>query len=296
MRAIIIGVDSTIGRALCFSLIARGDRVTGTTRRQPSGAGVYLDLTDERAGEADLPQADVAFFCAAVTRFADCRAQPEVALRVNVITPVALAARLVRSGTRVVLLSTSAVLDCAVPRMLPERPLAPSSSYGRYKAAAEDRFLALGAGAAVLRLSKVLTPESKLFSDWIAALCRGERIRAFADLRFSPIRVDDAVGALTAIADRRESGLFQVSGADDISYADAARHLASGLGVGPDLIDVCPALESGIPAEELTAYTSLDTQRLSALSAFVPPDPRTVLDEIFGRALRRAGAPVRKPT
>ena len=324
VRSLVVGMDGTVGSALHRTLRVRGDPVTGTSRRSslPAGA-VHLDLgapeaanaalptvlitmlnstnhamfveaavgsgaIAPEAANAALPTVDVAFFCAGMTRFADCREQPDVARRVNATAPAALAARLVQKGTRVVLLSTSAVLDCAVPHMSAERALSPASVYGIHKAQAESEFLALGPAAAVLRLTKVLTPDTRLFCGWIAALAGNERVRAFHDLRFSPIMLDQVVAALVEIADRGAAGVLQASGASDISYADAARHLARRLGAAVERVEACSAVESGIPGEEVTAYTSLDTGRLSKLCGFAAPEPLTVLDLVFGPSIEAA--------
>src|SRR5476649_290074 len=178
MKAIVLGIDSGIGGALGDALTRRGDCVVGTTRRREreSETVFYLDLDDPKSTDAGWPKADVAFFCAALTRFADCRIQPERARRVNVSTPLAIAARLVEHGTRIVFLSTSAVFDCRAPRMKADRPRAPSSAYGRLKAEAEAALLALGPLTSVLRLTKVLTPDMRLFADWIKSLTHGESI------------------------------------------------------------------------------------------------------------------------
>jgi len=45
------------------------------------------------------------------------------------------------------------------------------------------------------------------------------------------------------------------------------------------------AAEKGLPAEDVTAYTSLDCARLCAATGFVPPEPETVIDEVFGQRL-----------
>lgn len=283
MKAIILGIDSGIARALSTTLAARGNRVVGTTRRRDrvSGSTLYLNFEDPKSSDSALPEADVAFFCAAVTSFADCRNRPDLARRVNAITPAAIAARLVERGTRVVLLSTSAVFDCRSPWMTEDRPRLPASAYGRTKAEAEGAFLALGPSASVLRLTKVLTPDMKLFANWIKALMFAKPIRAIDDHRFCPIALDHVVHSLVAIADHGEGGIYQVSGAFDISYAEAARYVASSLGAPVHLVEGCPAADLDLPPGEVTAYTSLDTARLTALCGFVAPEPWEVVDLII---------------
>ena len=56
----------------------------------------------------------------------------------DVLTPAKIAARLAGTGVRTILLSTSAVLDCKEPGMSAERPRAPASLYGQFKAEAEE--------------------------------------------------------------------------------------------------------------------------------------------------------------
>ena len=75
MRALIIGGDGAIGRALKDKLESRQDTVFFTTRRPVpvQGNALHLDLASSEAETARLPQADIVFFCAAITGFAACR-------------------------------------------------------------------------------------------------------------------------------------------------------------------------------------------------------------------------------
>lgn len=292
---LIIGINSAIGQAFAKALVERGDIVHGTTRREPaisSYPSVFLDLAAPDAMRTALPAADVAVFCAAMARFADCRAEPGRAHHVNVEAPVALARRLLDRGTRVVLLSTGAVFDGRRPRRHADEPTCPTSAYGRLKVEAEAQFLALGSAASVLRLSKVLTPQLPLFSGWLSAFSQNQRVQAFTDLHFCPLPMADVVGALLALISDG-GGIYQASGSDDIAYSEAARHLARRNGADPRLVDPRCAADHGIPSEEILRYTSLDTCRLSALTGFNPPSPFAVLNSVFSppeaSALRAVG-------
>lgn len=283
MRALIVGIDGMIGRALGEALTARGDAVFGTTRRAGTADREHrfqLDLATPDAGDASLPAVDMAIFCAAKARYAECRADPALARRVNVENTLALARRLAAGGSRVLLLSTSAVFDGSLPHRRAEEFPKTASLYGRLKGEAEAGFMALGRAASILRLTKIVTPQLPLFAEWIAALAAGQAIRAFADLRFCPLGLDDVVGALLAAIDDGGEGIYQVSGAADIVYADAARHLARRLGARLSLVEDARAIDHGIPPEEILAHTSLDTARLSVLTGFRPPDPHAVLDRV----------------
>lgn len=286
MRAVIVGIDSVIGNALRAALAARGAEVFGTTRRIEAVTGniQFLDLADNHL-TVDLPRADTAFLCAAMTSLADCRARPELASQVNFTGPVSLAARFSTNGTRVVLLSTNAVLDCLVPSMAADRPKAPTSVYGRTKAAAEDAILAPSIDGIVLRLTKVLTPDMPLLRRWTRSLRAGQPIEAIDDHRMAPLLIRHVVAALIAVAQSGSPGLYQVSATHDVSYLDLGLRLADRLGAARSLVLRRSAAEIGIPEDEIMSYTSLDTTSLSALTGMSAPDPYVAIDEVVAAAV-----------
>jgi dTDP-4-dehydrorhamnose reductase len=282
-RVLIIGIDSVIGQALGEALTARGDTVFGTTRRAATVDGkrrLWLDLEMIEVPQTALPAADIAVFCAAKARYAECRLDPVIARGINVEATVGLARRLVDQGSRVLLLSTSAVFDGSRPHRRAEEPTGAASLYGSLKAEAEAGCLALGTAAAIFRLTKLVTPLMPLFTGWMSALAGGRNIRAFTDLRFCPLSIGHVVTALLAAIDDRGGAIYQVSGAEDIAYLDAARHLAQRLDADPNLVDAARAVDHGIPPEEILHHTTLDTGRLSMLTGFRPPSPTAVLDAI----------------
>jgi dTDP-4-dehydrorhamnose reductase len=289
LRILIVGSDGTIGAALSLALRAKGHAVIGTTRRQANAklpGAIFLDLSAD--GSVSLPDVDVAVICAALARFEDCRKHPELAQRVNVDRPIEIAGQVLGRGGRVLLLSTSAVFDCLTPHRLAEDPRAPRSAYGRLKAETESRLLEVGRGASVLRLTKVVRPNAGILVDWIDSLKKGRAVTAFDDHRFCPLPLDAVVEALVAVVESGKDGLFQISGDDDISYADAARHLAAGLGLSENSVSTAGASSGGIASDEMTPYTSLDTRRLTAMTGFVPPTAIEVLESVYGRILVRA--------
>jgi len=132
MRVLIIGGDGAIGRALKDRLQSRQDTVFFTTRRSvpAHGNAVHLDLASSDAATTRLPQVDVAYFCAAITGFAACRNNKELAERVNFSAPSTLARRLAGAGSRVVFLSSNAVFDWSEPHVPASREPSPRTEYG----------------------------------------------------------------------------------------------------------------------------------------------------------------------
>jgi dTDP-4-dehydrorhamnose reductase len=135
----------------------------------------------------------------------------------------------------------------------------------------------------VLRLTKVLTPNAGILSQWIAQLGDGKTVRALSDRRLSPLTIAHAVDAIAALIENGEGGIYHASGAADVSYADAARFVARGIGVASDRVEAVRAVEEN--ETELMPFTSLATGRLSRLSGFAPPEPLSVLGDVYGREM-----------
>jgi dTDP-4-dehydrorhamnose reductase len=283
VRAIIVGIDGLVGRALADALRARGDDVFGTTRRpgaaSPGKVGL-LDLADAHAS-IEFPEADVAFICAAMTNLAECRSRPDLAERANFRGPVELVGHFAERGVRTVFLSSNAVFDCSAPAMPAAANKAPKSLYGRLKSAAEDAMLSARQPATVVRLTKILVPALPVLVRWSEALHRGEWIEAAADHRISPVRLEHVVASLLAIADRGDAGIYQVSAVGDVSYSEIALRLAARIGASPSLVSARRAIEIGIPPEEVMAFTSLDASRLSGLTGIAAPDPYEAIDRVL---------------
>jgi dTDP-4-dehydrorhamnose reductase len=298
MRCLIIGVDGSFGGALSRSLQSLGHEVVATTRRRDrAGEHHFLDLA---APLPALPQVDVAVICAAISRLDDCRRYPELAHRVNVTAPLELARTLTQASARVILLSTSSVFGCLTPHVDESARPIPRGVYARLKADAEARLLELGSQVAVLRLTKVVKPNSGLLSDWIRDLGDGKPVRAFDDSRFCPLTVTHVVDAIMAVIEGGQEGMYRdgvdqsavyhVSGAADVSYAEAAMFLAQRIGAANGLVEPVHGVDSGMPHEELTPFTSLATSRLARLSGFVPPKAFDVLQDVYGPEIAAARA------
>lgn len=282
MCVLVVGADGLIGQALSAELRRREHDVVRTTRRAQGAHDDNMVLLDLAADQlAPVPPADVVVICAAMASFSDCRNQFDLARRVNVKARGELARMAVANGGRVVALSSSAVFDCLRPRAEADWKPAPRSAYGRLMAEAETSILTCG--GAVLRSTKVMAAGFGVLPNWIATLRSGGTVQAFEDHTFSPLPLKDVVDAIIALVEQPEGGIFQVSGASDISYADAARYLADRVGVPQDRVMAIRAANSGIPETDVTPFTSLDTSRLSALTGFRPPDPGAVIDTIFER-------------
>ena len=279
---LIVGGDCAIGRALAARLRAARLSVAATSRRNGGrgGDGVHdLDLETLRGAEA-LPLSRYLVLVAAETKFAACAAEPARTARVNIDAPVALARNAVAGGGRVLYFSSIAVHDGARDRPAEDEPPTPNSVYGEQKREAEKRLLGLGGDIAVLRPSKVIDHGFALFRVWLDALRRGSEVEAFADMMVAPVGVTffaDAAARLLAAGGA--TGIFQISAAEQVSYADIARHIARRIGAPDRLVrPVEAARRPDLTALWLPRSARLGCARLTAAIGVAPPDPMEAVD------------------
>lgn len=274
MRALIIGIDSLIGRALGEKLTELGWKVWGTSRRitEKSGNIYPLDLNRLEWIEK-LPPSDYLFLCAATTKYSECRMNPELSWKINVDAPLTLAHHFSTMGSHIIFLSSNAVFDGSIPFRPIDSPLSPITCYGRTKAEAEKLLMSSIAAVGILRLTKVFHPGDPLFSKWIFSLRTGNKIFPFDDMFMSPIRLDLVIDILLHIALANGTGVYQASASEDISYYDAGVYLARQIMVDMSLVARESGKEHMIPSEELPRFTTLESYRVAELLKGDFPEP-----------------------
>jgi dTDP-4-dehydrorhamnose reductase len=277
-RSLVVGADSMIGGALCESLRACGAEVAGTVLADPPPPGcIHLDLTDPPERWPLTGPADAGYLCAAITSLDACRRDPQGTARINLGASVEMARRLIASGAFVVFLSSNAVYDGSTAFRRAADPPCPTTEYGRQKAEAERQLLALGA-TAVLRITKVLAPQTGLFAGWRASLESGRPIRPFSDMVMAPVSLPFAVEALVRIGAARRPGIYQLSADRDISYLEAACRVAARLDADAKLIEPATANSAGLVLETVPAHTTLDMSETYNAFGLAPPSVWEAID------------------
>jgi dTDP-4-dehydrorhamnose reductase len=276
---LVIGADGMIGARVATRLEAAGVRVVRTSRRGTSGA-VPLDLAALPGDWSPPAGIGAAVLCAAVTSTEACRSRPAESRRVNVEAPLEIGRRVAAAGGRIVFLSTNLVFDGSVPFVKAGAERCPRSAYGRMKAEAEERLLALGGAATVVRLTKVVGRTLPVIDAWRSALVRGEEVRPFSDLPMAPVPLDLAAGVIAAAAREPLGPILQVSARADVTYADVARRLAARWGFPADLVRPWTVAESAAGLEYVPLHTTLDGSPVRDRLGLEPPDPWAAIDEV----------------
>ncbi len=280
-RVLVVGADGLLGSAVASRLEADGCRVIRTSRRGAPGA-IPLDLASLPAAWAPPPGITAAVLCAAITSTDECRSRPEDCRHVNVDATCELGRRLAAAGARIVFLSTNLVFDGSVAFTPATATRCPRTAYGRMKAEAEERLLAIGEGTTVVRLTKVIGRTLPVIDRWRDSLGRGEPIRPLTDLVIAPVSLDLATTVIAAAAREPLGPILQVSARDDVSYADVAGRLAARWGAASSLVQPASAADLGLAREHLPAHTTLDASLMRDRLGIEPPAPWAAIDGVTG--------------
>jgi dTDP-4-dehydrorhamnose reductase len=275
---LILGGDGLLGSALHRHWKNLGREVVITTRTNSAerNTAIKLDLSQTPNAWPSLPQCRVAVLCAAITSLEICRSRPTETRQVNVVHTLELARHLVRRGIFVVFISSNLVFDGNKPFRKLNEPPSPQTEYGRQKTETENGLKELKGETAVIRLTKVVHPNLPLLCSWRESLRQGQAIHPFTDFVCSPIGLLPTVRAIAKVAEGRLSGVWHLSGNDDITYAAIGRLVAEYNKFDPSLVQ--PAFSRDrAHLEHQPAHSTLDASRAREDLGFEILDPATAI-------------------
>lgn len=285
---LVIGGESTIGEALHNHFRACREPVLATTRRRPlAEAGrPYLDMASPLDHWEAPPGTRSVCIAAAVARLCACAADPAGSAFINVDATLRLIDRVLTQRIHVVYLSTNQVFDGSIPHVPADASVNPISEYGKQKAQTESKLKELmkeGAPVAILRLGKVISPQTPLLEHWVEELAAGRSIRAFHDMVVAPAPISIVTQAIAALMRSQSRGIYQLTGPRDASYVDVGRHIAEQLKANPGLVEAVSAQSAGMPIGATPHHTTLDSGTLRDGHGIFVPDVWQVLATILGR-------------
>jgi dTDP-4-dehydrorhamnose reductase len=248
---LITGGTGTLGQAFSRICAHRGLAHVLTTRAD-------LDITNEASIAAALeryrPWAIIN--AAGFVRVAEADEQPDECFKINATGPELLARACAMHGIPLVTFSSDLVFDGKLGRSYvePDEP-APTCEYGRSKAEAEARLLAIDADALIIRTSSFFGPWDRynFLYDSIERLKRGEDVVACDKTIVSPTYVPDLVHATLDLLLDEEKGVWHLTNQGAISWHDLGRQAADMAKVDAGRVRVAESTE--------TADTSLTSRR-----------------------------------
>jgi dTDP-4-dehydrorhamnose reductase len=258
VNILIVGGDSKIGSALYKRLVKGTLTVWKTTRRQNLEENeFYFNLEDEfKISIIPNIRFDFVFMCASITSLEYCRKNPDESKKINVDTTLKVLSYFNKNESFVIFFSTNLVFDGTKPAFTFFDETNPITEYGKQKILVENELKKLSK-TAIFRLTKIIDYEFKLFDSWIADLNNLNNISPFYDMKMSPVWMDDMIDFLVEFLEKPEEGVFHVSASDEISYYEAALHIANKLNL--NINKIVPSSSNTIGIEYIPKFASLST-------------------------------------
>ncbi|HYF21391.1 MAG TPA: family 1 glycosylhydrolase [Ramlibacter sp.] len=254
---LITGATGTLGRAYARLCEIRGLPYKLLTRQD-------MDIADPASVEAALErwQPWAVINTAGYVRVDDAENDPRN-WRENVEGPTVLAAACARRGIRLMSFSSDLVFDGGKGEPYVETdPTRPLCAYGRTKAEAEQRMLAVAPETLVVRSAAFFGPWDRynFVTQALQAMRRGEPWHAAHDQWVSPTYVPDLVKASLDMLVDGESGVWHLANRGAVTWVELAQMAAEAAGLDRRLVQGRPGAELGWVACR-PRYSALHSER-----------------------------------
>ena len=221
---LITGATGTLGQAFARICAHRGLAYVLTSRAD-------LDITSEEsvAGALDRYKPWAIINTAGFVRVAEAETLSEECFRINATGPEILARAAKLHGFPLVTFSSDLVFDGKLGRSYVEPDeIAPANEYGRSKAEAEARLLAIDSDALIIRTSAFFGPWDRynFLFNVMERLKRGEEVTASDRTIVSPTYVPDLVHAALDLLLDGEKGIWHLTNQGAVSWHDLALEVA----------------------------------------------------------------------
>lgn len=232
MKLLITGDTGLLGTALAAeSVRTQSYESFGVSRAAPDALAGWehrsVDLADATATQhyLDDVRPDLIIHCAAATNVDQCETQQACAWTINVDSTELLARWAAKKGVRFTLISTDSVFDGALGGYCEKDPPGPLNHYARTKLAGECVAALWCSDSLIVRTNFYgwnMKGKPNLAKWMYGKLAREETLRAFADVHFSPLFVNDAAKLILDLVSRRAKGVFHVASQDSCSKYEFA--------------------------------------------------------------------------
>lgn len=260
---LIIGANSLIAQAYQSYCVANKIDVI-TTSRKPDGDEWYFDLADASSIEFLIEaiqkvNISVVLVCAAITSNVDCLNNRELSQKVNVSNTSLLLSKLNDIGIFSVFLSSSQVFNHQTANIDWQDSYSSTTLYGQQKVDVESFIKREQLNTAIVRLTKIIGSDFPLFGEAINKAKNKQIITVFDDYCAAPISVSYVVKYLAAIVEYKKNGVYQLSGAEDLSYAQMIERLLTYLNINAELDKVSARTKNILPVAfgSLTAFSPM---------------------------------------
>jgi dTDP-4-dehydrorhamnose reductase len=262
MRVLITGANGQLGSELCRALT--GDTIIA--KDLPS-----FDLASEQVTEQIVEaRPDVIIHAGAYTDVDGAEREPERATAVNVSGTERVARAAVRTGARLVYVSTDYVFDGLqqVPYREQDIPH-PVNHYGLTKWQGEQAVLSSGAKALVVRTAWLFGRAGKNFVKSIVQAAQSQPcLKVVNDQRGCPTYAEDLAQAVVFLLHRDVDGIVHVTNSGACTWHEFAEAIVQEMGLAVPVLPITTG-QAGRLAKR-PAYSVLSGERLASLGRALP--------------------------
>jgi dTDP-4-dehydrorhamnose reductase len=240
MRVLITGASGLLGSALLREAAKQGTTSVAAYNSRPLHGGLQMDITQAHQVRAAIREAapDYVIHAAAFTDVDACEVEPQRAWEVNALGTKHVADAANEQGAKVVYISTDFVFDGKNGPYAENHPTNPINVYGESKLAGEHFALARS-GNAVARVCVLYGPDRPNFVTWVIDSLRANApINVVNDQYNTPTYVGSCARALLSMCERGLTGVYHVSGREQVNRYDFACSIADVFGLNEKLINV----------------------------------------------------------
>lgn len=289
MPILVVGRSGQVARAL----LERGNRERGEGGERGEEIVALgrpeLDLTDADsiARALDKTAPDLVVNAAAYTAVDAAESDEDTAFALNAAGPGELARRCAAAGVPLIHISTDYVFDGTLARPYREDdPVAPTSAYGRTKAAGERAVQEAGGRSLIARTAWVYSPFGKNFVKTMLRVgATRDTLTVVDDQHGNPTSAHDIADTLLALgrrhADWPDGEIVHVAGTGDTTWCGFATAIVATLPNPPTVTPITTA-EYPTPARR-PANSRLDGTRLASRYGLALPHWQDALPPVLER-------------
>jgi dTDP-4-dehydrorhamnose reductase len=255
---LIIGATGTLGSAFARICEKRNLAYQVLSRQQ-------MDIADPASVERMITryQPWAIVNAGGYVRVDEAESDYERCYRENTQGPSVLAVACARQDIQLLTFSSDLVFDGRQQSPYVETdPVAPLNAYGKSKVEAERKVLSTHANSLVVRTSSFFGPwdSFNFLTQALRTLAAGSPFVAANDITVSPTYVPDLVNACLDLLIDRETGLWHLTNAQPITWADLALKASEMAGVDASRLEVIPCSKANHIAPR-PLYSALHSER-----------------------------------
>lgn len=284
-KALVLGSTGLLGSHL-VNVLKSNYTVSGTNHRNQPTTGIESFKIDASRFD-ELEQLiinkdfDLVINCIGLTNIEECERRPEAAWQINATLPFYLSKATLRSGAKLIHISTDHFYsDLQSPRS-EEVNFIPVNHYGYTKIAGERFVIETNPSALVLRTNFFgISKESNhsLLDFLVGKILINEKIVGFNDVIFNPLGVSELSRLILTLADLGLAGIFHTAGQNPISKYEFAVLVGKCLQKSTEAISQGSAESPQIRVNR-PKYLALDGSKLWGQLGINPPSIEFMLSQ-----------------